>query len=61
MNSTTYTPEQMEFAVRVSKALARVPEDRRSMLETIVESVLAGASIATNPVAKRTTGNQESA
>lgn len=37
MNSKTYAPEQVTFAERVSKALAGVPEEKRSMLESIVE------------------------
>lgn len=53
MNSKTYAPEQVTFAARVSKALAGVPEEKRSMLETIVESVLIGASIASSPAPKQ--------
>lgn len=53
MNKKTYAPEQLAFAARVSKALAGVPEDKRPMLETIVESVLIGASIASSPAVEK--------
>ena len=55
MNGTTHTPEQLGFAERVSKALSNVPEDRRSLLEYIVESMLIAASVATQlpPTTKR--------
>lgn len=46
MNSATYTPEQLAFAERVSRAMSNVPSDRQPMLEALVETLLAGASIA---------------
>lgn len=49
MTGTTYTPEQTAFAERVSRALSNIPGDRLPMLETIVETLLAGASIAATP------------
>ena len=47
MNCTMHTPNQLVFAERVSKAMANVPPDRRPMLETLVETLLTGASLAT--------------
>lgn len=49
MTNTAYTSTQSAFAGRVSKALAGVPDDKRPMLETVVESVLMGAAVATSP------------
>lgn len=46
MNNTAYTSEQLSFAIRISKAMAGVPRDRLPALETIIESILIGASIA---------------
>lgn len=46
MTNTAYTREQMEFAKRISRALANAPADKRPLLETVVESVLIGAGIA---------------
>ena len=53
MNSKTYSQKQVAFAERVSKALASVPEEKRSMLEIIVESVMIGASITSSPISER--------
>ena len=53
MNSKTYSQKQVAFAERVSKAMASVPEEKRSMLEIIVESVMIGASITSSPMSER--------
>lgn len=49
MKNKTYAPEQLTFAERVAKAVAGVPEDKRPALETIVECVLIGAGVASDP------------
>lgn len=49
MNDTTYTADQLAFAERVSKAMSNVPSGKRPMLETLVEILLAGASITASP------------
>lgn len=42
-----YTPKQEALAEKITRAMSKVPEDRLPMVETIVESFLIGAGIAT--------------
>ena len=53
MNNKAYKPEQLAFAERIARAMASVPNDRRPALETVVEVLITGASIAAQQPAER--------
>lgn len=41
-----YTPDQMEDAKKLAKALVSVPDEKRSFFALMVESMLIGAELA---------------
>lgn len=47
MTGKEYSPKQEAMAERIARAMSNVPEERLPMMETIVESFLIGAGIAT--------------
>ncbi len=46
MKTEKYTPEQMEDAKKLAKALVSVPDDKRPFFALMVESMLIGAELA---------------
>lgn len=46
MKAKEYTPDQMEDAKKLAKALVSVPDEKRPFFALMVESMLIGAELA---------------